>query len=180
MKKIKDRITLSILAGGIGTLVMTLIDNLSILIGISQRSYRTTAAGVWVSSRKEAESRQGQLLGFLMSTGLGMVGAFGLVSMLTKYGRDMLWPKGLFFGVSFGAVINAILSGLSNNKVKPKDASSNLSYLVSNAAFGIATAFVTSKMGHDSLFDAVPVNDRVKPTEKTTEELKKSDLTAAE
>lgn len=172
MNKIKDRITLSIVAGGIGTIMMMIVDQISSGLKISQRSYRTTAAGVWLSSRRQAESWEGQVLGTIMHTGLSMVGAFGLVNLLTKYGRDKILLKGIFYGTSFGAVINAMLSGLSNNKIKPKDAASNLSYILSNAVFGITTALVASKAGHDSLFDAQPQNDKVEPTEKTTEELK--------
>lgn len=172
MNKIKDRITLSILAGGVGTVLQTAVDVISSKLGISQRSFRTTAAGVWVSSRRQAESWQGQLLGSIMNIGLSMVGAFGLISLLTKYGRDKIVLKGLFLGTSFGAVVNALLSGLINNKVKPKDAASNLSYLVSNAVFGVTTALIASKIGHESLFDAQPQNDWVKPTEKTSEEEK--------
>lgn len=172
MKKIKDRIFLSILAGGLGTVLLTAVDVISSRLGISQRSYRTTAAGVWVSSRRQAETWQGQLLGAIMNIGLSMVGAFGLIGLLSKYGRDKLVLKGLFFGTTFGAVVNAILSGLVNNKVKPKDAASNLSYLASNAIFGVTTALVASKLGHESLFDAQPQNDWVKPTGKTSEEEK--------
>lgn len=179
MKKINDRITLSILSGGVGTAFQVLADSISSRLGISQRSYRTTAAGVWVPSRKQAESWQGQLLGTIMNLGLSMVGAFALITLLTKHGKDKILLKGLFFGASFGAVINAMLSGLINSKVKPKDAASNLSYLASNAIFGVATALVASKLGHDSLFDAEPQNDKVKPTEKTTEELKSADSLAA-
>lgn len=179
MSKIKDRINLSILAGGIGTLVMTIIDEISSRMGLSKRSYRTTAAGVWVSSRKEAESWAGQLLGTLMNLGLSMVGALGFIKLLTKNGRDNIIAKGLFFGTSFGAIINGLLSGLASNKVKPKDAVSNLSYVFSNAAFGITTALIASKLGDDSLFDAEPQNDWVKPTEKTTEELRLQKLNAA-
>jgi hypothetical protein len=179
MEKIKDRITLSILAGGIGTIFQLATDLISSRLGISQRSYRTTAAGVWVASRKQAESWQGQLLGTIMNLGLSMVGAFALIHLLTKNGRDKILTKGLFFGATFGAIINAMLSGLINNKVKPKDAASNLSYLASNAVFGVVTALVASKLGHDSLFDAQPLNDEIKPTEKTTEELRLANSLAA-
>ena len=172
MNKIKDRVTLSILAGGIGTLALMAVDLISSRLGISQRSYRTTAAGVWLSSRRQAESTLGQLLGTIMSVGLSMLGAFALIGLLTKHGRDKIVLKGLFFGTTFGAVINAMLSGLVNKKVKPKDPASNLSYVASSAVFGLTTALIASKMGHDSLFDAQPHNDWVKPTEKTTEELK--------
>ena len=100
-----------------------------------------------------------------------MVGGVSAVTILTKYGRDKLFPKGLFFGVTFGAIITAILSGFANNKVKPKDALSNLSYLLSHAAFGLASVFTAAKLGDDSLFDTPPQNDFSKPTEKTTEQI---------
>ncbi len=127
MNKIKDRITLCILAGGIGTIMMTIVDVVSSLLKISQRSYRVTAAGVWVSSRRQAESWQGQLLGGVMNLALSMVGSFFFINLLSKYGKDKVLLKGMFFGISFGAIINAILSGFIKNKVQPKDAKSNYS-----------------------------------------------------
>ncbi|KUO76780.1 MAG: hypothetical protein APF81_11465 [Desulfosporosinus sp. BRH_c37] len=174
MKKINDRIFLGMISGAAGLVALTLIDVISSKIKISQRSYRTTAAGVWVSSRRQAEKWPGQLLGVIMNIGLSMVGGFSVVKMLTKYGRDKLVPKGIFFGVTFGAVMTAMLSGFANNKVKPKDALSNLSYIVSHAAFGLVSVFTAAKIGDDSLFDTPPQNDYSKPTEKTTEQLKGS------
>lgn len=111
-------------------------------------------------------------MGILMNLGLSMVGATAMTNILTKYGRDKPVTKGLFFGVSMGGIINAVLSGLSSNKVKPKDAASNLSYISSNAVYGVTAALIISKLGHDSIFDTPPQNDYLKPTEKTTEELR--------
>lgn len=174
MKKIKDRVTLSILAGGVGAVSMLVTDMISAKSKISKRSYPTTASGVWVKSLKQAESWQGQLLGTLMTVGLSMSGAFALVNLLSKYGRDNVLTKGLFFGTSFGATITAMVSGLTNKRIKPKDANSNLSYMLSNALFGVTTALVASKMGHDSIYDAPPMNNWADPTEKTTEESRHS------
>ena len=174
MKKINDRIYLGMISGAAGLVALTLVDVISSKMKISQRAYRTTAAGVWVSSRRQAEKWPGQLLGVIMNLGLSMVGGFSVVTMLTKYGRDRLVPKGIFFGVTFGAVMTAMLSGFANNKVKPKDALSNLSYIVSHAAFGLVSVFTAAKIGDNSLFDTPPQNDYSKPTEKTTEQLKGS------
>jgi len=174
MKKINDRIVLGMISGTFGFLALTLVDVISSKMKISQRSYRTTAAGVWVSSRRQAEKWPGQALGVMLNIGSSMVGGVLAVKMLTKYGRDKLVPKGIFFGAVFGSTITAILSGLSNSKVKPKDAWSNLSYMVSHFAFGLATIFTAAKLGEDSLFDTPPQNDFTKPTERTTEQLKKS------
>lgn len=170
MKKVNDRIFLGMISGTAGFVALTLIDAISSRMKISQRSFRTTAAGVWVSSRRQANKGPGQILGLLMSVGLSMIGGVSVVNMLTKFGRDKLVPKGLFFGASFGSIITAILSILSNNKVKPKDAWSNLSYLVSHFAFGLASIFTAAKIGDDSLFDIPPQNDYNKPTKRTTEQ----------
>lgn len=170
MKKIKDRMMLSILAGGVGTVNMLIIDRISRKFGKSKRSYPTTAAGVWVNSRKQAESPQGQFLGISMIMWMSMLGAFGLINFLSKYGKDHMIPKGIVFGGTFGSMINALLSVLVNNKMKSKDATSNLSYLLTNCMFGLTTALIATKLGHESLFDAAPANNRLKPTEKTSEE----------
>ena len=172
MRKINDRIYLGMISGTVGFVAMTIIDIISSRMKISQRSYRTTAAGVWVSTRRQAEKWPGQLLGVMMHIGLSMVGGVSVVKLLTTFGRDKLVPKGLFFGATFGSIITSVLSGLSNNKVKPKDAWSNLSYMISHFVFGLATIFTAAKIGDDSLFDTPPQNDYSKPTKKTTEQRK--------
>lgn len=172
MRKINDRIYLGMISGAAGFVALIIVDVISSKMKISQRSYPTTAAGIWVSSRRQAEKWSGQLLGVLMNIGLSMVGGVSVVKMLTTFGRDKLVPKGLFFGVAFGSVITAILSGFASNKVRPKDAISNLSYLLSHAAFGLVSIFTAAKIGDDSLFDTPPQNDYSKPTKITTEQIK--------
>ena len=172
MRKINDRIYLGMISGTVGFVAMTIIDIISSRMKISQRSYRTTAAGVWVSTRRQAEKWPGQLLGVMMHIGLSMVGGVSVVKLLTTFGRDKLVPKGLFFGATFGSIITSVLSGLSNNKVKPKDAWSNLSYMISHFVFGLATIFTAAKLGDDSLFDTPPQNDYSKPTKQTTDQRK--------
>ena len=172
MNKIKDRFTLSLLAGGIGSALAMAVDVISSELKISERSWRVTAAGVLVSSRRQAESPQGQILGTLFSTTMSIVGAFSLITLLSKYGRDNIISKGLVFGTAFGYVINSMLGGFVQNKVKPKDAASNLSYVLSSAMFGVGTALTAAKLGHDSIYDEPPLNNWVSPTEKTTEQLK--------
>lgn len=174
MKKIKDRVTLGIVSGLIGTILKTASDEAFLRKKISQRSYRETASGVWVSSRREAKSPSGQILGIIMDVGLGMVGAVAQVQILSKTGKDNLTTKGTFFGITFGAIITAMLSGFNLNKVKPKDARSNLSYVVSNAIYGLGTTYSASLLGDESLWDAPPMNDYIKPTTLTTAEIEKN------
>lgn len=167
---IKDRITLGAIAGLAGTISKTAIDEISLKKKISQRSFRFTAAGVWVNKKSEAQNINGQILGGLFDVGMGMLGGIGIVEMLTRRGRDQLLIKGIISGITIGSCITALLSVFPANKVNPKDAASNLSYMLSHAVYGITATLVAAKLGDKSLYDSKPVNDYIFPTETTTEE----------
>ena len=135
MFRIKDRITLGIIAGCCGNTVKTIIDEISLRKNISQRSFRATASGVWVSSHKEATGIKGQVLGVLLDYGLGSLGGIGTVYLLSATGRDHPITKGLFYGLTMGSIITAFISGFQKQS-KAKDAASNLS-LCSHAAMDL-------------------------------------------
>lgn len=173
MMKVKDRVILGMVAGLGGNAVKTLVDEVLLKNKLSQRSFRATAAGVWVSTEKEATNINGQVLGALLDFGLGAIGGVGITYMLSKTGRDHVVPKGIISGIAIGSTITATLSAFPQNKVKPKDAASNLAYMFSHALYGIIATALVAKMGHPSLFDTKPVNDYLQPTEQTTEEKKR-------
>ncbi|MCR3921428.1 MAG: hypothetical protein NUK65_02790 [Firmicutes bacterium] len=152
MLKIKDRVALGVLAGLGGNLVKTAIDELSYQMRISQRSFRETASGVWVSKR-QSRSVKGQILGGLLDFGMGAVGGIGTVTLLSKTGRDKLLVKGLVSGVAMGSTVTALASAFPQNRVRPKDAASNLSYMVSHAIYGVVTTYVAAKLGDPSVFN---------------------------
>jgi len=170
--KIKDRVTLGIVAGLAGNLVKTIIDEISVKKKISQQSFRGTAAGVWVKNKKEATNIKGQFLGGLLDFGMGSIGGVGTVYLLSKTGRDSLVTKGLLSGITMGSFITFALGALPQNTVRPKDAASNLSYMVSHAAYGIVTTFIAAKLGDSSLYDIKPVNNYLQPTVSTSEQIK--------
>jgi len=174
MEKIKDRQYLGGIAGLVGGLCMVIVDRISYSMGLSKRLYAETSAGVWVGSKRQAKSSSGHILGTIMTLALAMMGGAVKVGILTKSGRDKILPKGLMFGISFGAIITGLTSGFAMNKVKPKDANSNLSYVAASGIYGMVTAFLISKLGDDSLFDAKPQNDYIKPTIPTGEEKKQN------
>jgi len=167
---IKDRIALGVLSGLAGTIVKAAIDEISIKKKISQSSFRTTAASVWLSKKSEVHNPKGQVLGELFDIGTGMLGGIGIVEMLSRRGRDHLVLKGAVAGITIGSIITAAISVFASNKVKPKDAASNLSYMACHAAYGIVTTLVAAKLGDKALFDTKPLNDYLPPTESTTEE----------
>ncbi|MDW7651780.1 MAG: hypothetical protein SCK29_05750 [Bacillota bacterium] len=170
--QIKDRLILGMVAGLGGNAVKTLADEILLKQKISKRSFRSTAAGVWVSKEKEATNFNGQVLGALFDFGLGSMGGIGMTYLLSKTGRDHVLAKGVLSGIAVGSTITATLSAFPQNKVKPKDAASNLAYMFSHAIYGIITTATIAKLGHSSLFDVKPVNNYLPPTEQTTEERK--------
>lgn len=171
MFKIKDRIVLGVVAGLAGNVVKMVIDEVSLKKRISQRSFRETAAGVWVSSSKEAKSINGQLLGGLLDFGMGALGGISSVYLLSKTGRDHIAVKGITSGIAIGSFITFIMGTLPKNTVRPKDAASNLSYMLSHAGYGLVTTFIAAKLGHPSLYDTKPQNNYLEPLEPTSEQL---------
>ncbi len=171
MEKIKDRNTLAIISGIIGQAGIIIVDTISSNAGLSKRSYREAAAGVFVSKR-QAQSIKGQALGVIMNVAVSILGAKYIINDMSKNGRDNIIPKGILAGIGIGAIATAIPNVAPQNSVKPKDAASNLSYVFSNMVYGLLTTFAAAKLGHDSLYDVPPQNDYLKPTEKTSEQMK--------
>ncbi|KUO66307.1 MAG: hypothetical protein APF84_17910 [Gracilibacter sp. BRH_c7a] len=168
MLKIKDRDTLSVVSGLIGLTGMTLVDGISRRANLSKRSYREAAAGMFVS-KHQAKSHNGQALGFIMNSAVSILGANYIIKRMSQNGRDRLIPKGIVSGIGIGAIAT-VMPNVVPNRVKPKDAASNLSYVFSNIVYGMLTTIAAAKLGHDSLFDAPPQNDYLQPTEKTSEQ----------
>ena len=148
-----------------------LVDTVSRHAGISKRSYREAAARVFLS-KSEAKSIKWQALGVIMTAAVSILGAKYIINNMSKNGRDKIIPKEILAGITIGAIATAIPNIAPKNSVKPKDASSNLSYVFSNITYGLLTTFAAAKLGHDSLFDVPPQNDYLKPTEKTSEQVK--------
>lgn len=171
MVKIRDRDTLSIVSGLIGLAGIMLVDGFSRQANISKRSYREAAAGMFVT-KSEARNPRGQILGVIMNSAISILGANFIIKKLSQTGRDKLLAKGLVSGITIGAIATVIPNIAPKNRVKPKDAISNLSYVFTNIVYGLLTTFAAAKLGHDSLFDVSPQNDYLKPTEKTSEQLK--------
>ncbi|WP_449240660.1 hypothetical protein [Desulfoscipio gibsoniae] len=166
--KIKDRVVLGVISGLTGNFVKTLIDEASLRKKISKRSFRSTAAGVWVNKKSEAINYKGQILGGIFDFGMATLGAIGIVHLFSKTGRDHVLTKGVLSGITIGSTISALLSAFPQNKVKPKDAMSNLSYMAAHAAYGIVASIIVTKLGDSSLFDSEPINNHIPPTEPTT------------
>jgi hypothetical protein len=169
--KIKDRDTLSIVSGLIGFSGLILVDTVSRFAGISKKSYREAAAGVFVSER-QAKSLRGNALGLIMTAGVSIIGANVIIKRMSQNGRDKLLSKGIVSGITVGAIATALPSMAPQNKARPKDAASNLSHVFSNIIYGLLTTFAAAKLGHDSLYDVPPQNDYLKPTEQTSEQIK--------
>lgn len=114
-----------------------------------------------------------------MNSAVSILGAKYIINDMSKNGRDKMFPKGILAGIIIGAIATVIPNIAPNNKVKPKDAASNLSYVFTNLVYGLLTTFAAAKLGHDSLFDTPPQNDYLKPTEQTSEQKKLTQIAQA-
>jgi len=159
MKKISDRQSLGIISGLIGGLVLILFDQISLKFGISKRSYTQAASGVWVASKRQTRSKGGNILGVMMSLGLSSLGGAIMAELFSRKGTDNLIGKGIFYGITYGAGTTALLSGFPQNKVKPTDATSNLSYVVSHTLYGLITSLLISKLGNNKSLKRATAND---------------------
>jgi len=144
MKKIKDSHTLGIVSGILGGLSLLAFDQVSYKFGFSKRRYSQAASGMWVASKRQARSRDGNILGTGMTLGLCALGGTIFTVLLAKKGRDNLITKGAFYGITFGAITTATQSAFPGNKIKQKDATSNLSYVLTNMIYGIVTTQASS------------------------------------
>ncbi len=179
MEKIKDRNTLAIVSGIIGLSGLMFVDVFSRKANLSKRSYREAAAGIFLSKR-ETKKTTGHFLGLIMNGAVSILGAKYIVSDLSKNGRDSIISKGVLAGIAVGAIATVIPNIVPKNSVKPKDATSNLSYVFSNIVYGLLTTFSAAKLGHDSLFDTPPQNNYLNPTEQTSEETRLTDEVVAQ
>lgn len=156
MCKIKDRIMLGMVSGLLGGISITLIDFIFLYKGTVKTSLSETAAAIYVNNRKETQKPLGRLLGFFTSAGFSIIGGLLVTRLLSRTGKKNAVTKGLFVGITSGSIIPAILSGLTNNKIKPKDTATNLAYVFGHTVYGAVTVLSCLGLGHPSLFDVKP------------------------
>ena len=107
-----------------------------------------------------------------MTAAVSIIGANIIIKRMSQSGRDKILSKGIVSGITMGAIATALPSLAPQNKVKPKDAASNLSHVFSNIIYGLLTTVAAAKIGHESLYDVPPLNDYLQPTEQTSEQQK--------
>jgi len=149
---IKDRIILGMVAGAVGNLAKVAVDEIGMAKGLSDRSYRTTAAGVWVSTHREAVRTEGQVFGAAVDLVMSMIGGIGLVALLSATGKDHHRAKSAFYGLALGEGISAVLSSVLSFKVRAKTARGNLSYMASHLAYGLAAGVTAVALGDPAVF----------------------------
>jgi hypothetical protein len=150
--KLKDTHMIGIIAGTCGCLSMLIIEQFLLRTGLSKRAFSEMAAGVYVNKYSEVVSWQGRILGVLME--FGLCGLTGIIkaNLLLKTGLKHLVPKGLMFGMTTGGIVIALVGAFAKNKVRPRDAVTNLAYLLKSAVFGVVTTLVIAKISDKSLF----------------------------
>lgn len=156
MKKINDPVLLGAIAGLSGNAAKMILDQIFVSTGQQQRPFRTVASGVWLPSRKEAETLTGNLLGTLLDFGMGLLGGIGIINVLSNSGTNYMLPKGVLYGLVYGSTITAMLSALPINKIRPQDAGSNVCYIFEHGAYGLVATVVAATLADPALLPQKP------------------------
>jgi hypothetical protein len=140
---------------------MLAIEQLLLRTNLIVRPFSEMAAGVYVTKHSQVKTWQGRMLVFLMEFGLcGLIGVIK-ANLLLKTGLKYLIPKGLMFGMSSGAIINALVTLVSKERVQQKDPVTNIFYILKAGVYGVVTTLVIAKISDKSLFknSQVPIEE---------------------
>lgn len=151
MLKIKDRVTLGIVAGILGNLVKQGLSFLFKELGLIKITAPDKAGGMFVSKRK-VKKPMGSVLGIIADFCIACKLSILLVYILSGTGKDNHILKGLSLGSSAWAIMYGFLSrigGTGFNIIRPRD---SLSGFVTHTVFGVAVAQLIVTLGDDSLF----------------------------
>lgn len=166
MKKIKDGLLLGVIAGLGANLVKEVIAETSIGLGLSKYSCRRMIPHI-VLPEREAKTWKGWIIGTTTDISVACGTGILLVYTLIYTGKDYAPLKGIL-------VANGILDQVFNafTQVLPavkKDPNSNILCKMIHTLFGITTASIITRLGHETLFQKTPPVPQ-KTTETTREE----------
>jgi hypothetical protein len=139
----KDLIVFSIIAGGIGTLVKTLVTGIPFLLHWTNNTGILIAGKVIFNANKFPLDAGHFIIGFIGHLGFGAMLGIGLSLVYLAGGTDFGLTKGAFYGIGAWLVIRSILisagmPGEPNELNIPTAAVSLVSHLV----YGITTGWV--------------------------------------
>lgn len=154
MRKIKDPIILSIVAGMTGNAAKLAGNTVNrFILKKSEATYPEIAAGLFMT-KKQRDRNTGRLVGLLADFTVGGIIGIPIVYMLRYSGKDNAAIKGLAVGhFSWVSMYGFIGRGVGpKNGVFPLDAGTNLSAFLNHSWYGLVTALVAANLGDPSLF----------------------------
>ena len=137
--RIQDTITIGLVSGLIGTLVMDLSNRLFHRARLTERTYAELAASVIVRpfrTRQPKNAVLGQILHMITGSAAGLP----LVYMLKKTGPDLYLIKGAAMGTVLWGVLYDFGRKVGLISVKPRKTQSHYFELWHNLLYGLATS----------------------------------------
>ncbi|MFZ7101452.1 MAG: hypothetical protein ACOWWO_02195 [Peptococcaceae bacterium] len=151
MFKIKDRILLGSICGFIPSAISSIIINKTTnKLGLNDITYIPMAANLFLP-KKKINSRQGNLLGFIVNCINGALSSISLTYFLSATGKDYKIFKGIGSGAFFWIIIDGLF-GSQLLKVKSSKSSAPTIRLLEHISTGILSAVLITKLGDESLF----------------------------
>lgn len=149
--KIKDRITLGIVAGTIAAFPGRLINTMEYRVGLTNFRYGETAAGLFMSA-KQSRTVIGDLVGRIANqitvSATGVAGSY----LLSLTGKDNAILKGAGLGAIYWMGIFGLSSKASSVMTKSKNPQSVILAFIDHIIFGVGTAYLITKLGDESVF----------------------------
>jgi hypothetical protein len=139
----KDLIVFSIIAGGIGTLVKTLVTGIPFLLHWTNNTGILIASKVIFNANKFPLDAGHLIIGFIAHVGFGALLGIGLSLVYLAGGTDFGLTKGGFYGVGAWLTIRSILISVGMpGEPKVLDIPTAAVSLLSHLIYGITTGFV--------------------------------------
>lgn len=150
MKKIKDRIVLSLICGVIAGFPSRILNTLEYYVGLTDVKYGQTAANLFLPEDK-VNTKEAQITASLNNhVGLGILGSL-IVYLLTATGRDHAALKGIGIGaVSWVAVYG--LGAKFGVEVRSKKPLAPILSFIDHILFGALCGILAAKIGANFLF----------------------------
>jgi hypothetical protein len=154
--KIKDRITLGVIAGLGANIVKLGVEQFFASRKMASQTGITKAAGIHLN-KTDSNSTQGKAVGILtdmtIAATLGVVGTY----FLTHTGRDNKFLKALALGNMSWGFMYGFLGNLGSS-LKKSDPTTSITQWISHTAFALTKLYLIDKLGDERLFKPNPLN----------------------
>jgi hypothetical protein len=159
--KIKDRVTLGVIAGLGANIVKLGVEQFFVSRKMASQIGITKAAGIHLH-KTDINSTRGKAVGILtdmtIAATLGVAGTY----LLTHTGRDNKFLKALALGNISWSFMYGFLGSMGASSVKKSDPKTSLTQWFSHTAFSLTKLYLIDKLGDQRLFKPNPLNEAEK------------------